>query len=459
MVAAACASAATSIGYWPNWVNWYTGHALGAVIFAPLLILSADGKMVTAVRSAGRRGVAEAIALLGLVAIATAVVFAQSRLPLLFLPFLPMMIAVFRLGNFGAVMSSTVIAMIGTMFTIKGFGPVHLIVGSDGAHAQFLQFYLATAVLMVLPAAAELTRRKMLLTALQETSALQQLILDRTSDIIMRLEIDGTIAYVSPSIHRVGGYTTAQLIGRKPHDLIFADDVEAVVRSHRRALAAPSETFIVEYRAQREDGGLGWFETHTRATIDEAGRPTGAVSIIREITQRKEDVAELEHRASTDALTGLANRRSFDASLAAMLAAGRSGAALGCIALFDLDRFKWINDRHGHAMGDLVLKQFAAIVGSTVRSSDVVARFGGEEFVVLLGGASSDEARMVCERVRRRFEALGLRNDKGMTIDATVSAGLARIDAGETAEGILKAADDALYRSKAQGRNRLTLAA
>ena len=74
-------------------------------------------------------------------------------------------------------------------------------------------------------------------------------------------------------------------------------------------------------------------------------------------------MAELEHHASTDALTGLANRRSFDASFPAMLAAGRSGAALGCIALFDLDRFKWINDRHGHAMGDLVLKQFAAIVG------------------------------------------------------------------------------------------------
>lgn len=460
LFAGACAAAATQTGYWPNVADWYAGHALGAVIVAPLLLLSLGPETSGLVRDAGRRGIAEAVALLALVAGTAVFVFAQTRLPLLFLPFLPMMIAVFRLGHFGALASTVLVALTGAVLTMNGLGPVNLIVGGTGSHAQFLQFYLATAVLVVLPAAAELNRRKALFTALQDTSALQQLVLDRTSDIIMRLELDGTIAYVSPSIKRVGGYTPEQLIGRQPQTLIAGEDVEAVVRTHRQALASPSETFIVEYRARREDGGMGWFETHTRATVDEAGCPTGAVSIIHEITSRKQAVADLERQASTDALTGLANRRAFDARLALMLAAAADAPeASGCMAIFDLDRFKTINDRHGHATGDMVLKQFAELLRTAVRGNDMVARFGGEEFIALLGGASSEEASAVCERVRRRFETLDIRDGQGAKINATVSAGLTRINARNTADDLLNAADAALYRSKMAGRNRLTLAA
>ena len=456
---AACAAFITHTGYWGNWLNWYTGHALGTLIFAPLLILSFSGETVEFARDAGRRGIGEALALLlGLVA-TTAFVFAQARLPLLFLPFLPMMLTVFRLGRFGAVMSTAILSVVATILTLHGSGPVLLIAGGIGVRAQFFQFYLATAVLMVLPAAAELKRRKTLFATLQETSTLQQLILDRTSDIIMRLELDGTVSYVSPSVHRVGGYTPEELIGRKPHDLIFADDMMAVIEAHQQALASPSETVIVEYRAQREDGGLGWFETHTRATVDEADRPTGAVSIIREVTQRKQFEAVLEERASTDPLTGLLNRRAFDAAVAHKLSDIQPRTDPGCVAVFDLDRFKSVNDRFGHATGDIVIQRFAEVLRATVRSNDVIARFGGEEFVAFLDGANPAQASIVCERVRTRFECLAIRDGEGRTVSATVSAGLASVRPGVSLAIALKAADDALYRSKAAGRNQLTLAA
>ncbi|WP_140872589.1 GGDEF domain-containing protein [Sphingomonas oligophenolica] len=455
---AACAVAATGTGFWSNWVNWFTGHGLGTITFAPLLILAFRGEPISMAREAGRRGVGEAMVLLVILTGVTGFVFVQTKLPLLFLPFLPMMIAVFRLGRMGAVVSTAIVATIGTALTIKDLGPISLIVGGDGARAQFLQFYLATAVLIVLPAAAELKRRRQMLVSLQATSALQQLILDRTSDIIMRLEVDGTIIYVSPSISRVGGYAPEQLVGRKPHDLVMADDVDAVVTAHRRALACPSETFIVQYRAMREGGELGWFETHTRATVDEEDRPTGVVSIIHEISERVAAQQELQQMATTDALTGLKNRRAFDLALGDVVEQVGANERPGCVTIFDLDHFKTVNDRFGHAIGDLVITEFADVLRSTVRGNDIVARFGGEEFVVLLD-ATLDQATVVCERVRARFEQRMIQDVTGQRVFATVSAGLAPIVAGHSAAAVLKAADEALYRSKHGGRNRLTLAA
>lgn len=451
-------NAITHTGFWPNWLTWFSAHGLGVMIFAPLLILMRGGEAVDMTRGVPRRQIGEAVGLLTALAITTAFVFSQTRFPLLFLPFLPMMIAVFRLGRFGAVGSSAIVALIGTAFTIKGYGPVSL-VATIGLRAQFLQFYLATAVLMVLPAAAELKRRKNMFVALQQTSALQQLILDRTSDIVMRLEIDGTIAYVSPSIQMVGGFAPAQLIGRNSHDLIHRDDVAAVIQAHQRALASPRETFMVEYRAELEDGRLGWFETHTRATVDESDRPTGAVSVIREIGRRKAMEASLEHSALTDSLTGLSNRRAFDSAMKRAFGAESHGGPIGCIALFDLDNFKGINDSFGHANGDIVLQKFAEVAREAVRTNDLVARFGGEEFVVFLDGASTDQARTVCERIRTRFETLVIQTVEGRRIAATVSAGLADMHTGASIEHTLKQADTALYRSKSEGRNRLTLAA
>lgn len=458
VLGATCARAATGMAFWPNWGNWFTGHGLGTITFAPLLILAFRGEPMTMAREAGRRGVGEAMVLLAILAGVTGVVFVQTKLPLLFLPFLPMMIAVFRFGRMGAVLSTAIVATIGTALTIKDMGPISLVVGGDGARAQFLQFYLATAVLMVLPAAAELKRRRQMLVSLQETSALQQLILDRTSDIIMRLEVDGTIIYVSPSISRVGGYAPEQLVGRKPHDLVMAEDVAAVVTAHRRALACPSETFIVQYRAMREGGELGWFETHTRATVDEDDRPTGVVSIIHEISERVAAEQELQQMATTDALTGLKNRRAFDLALSDVVGQVGENERPGCVTIFDLDHFKTVNDRFGHAIGDLVITEFADVLRSTVRGNDIVARFGGEEFVVLLD-ATLDQATVVCERVRKRFEQRVIQDATGQRVFATVSAGLAAIVAGQSAAAVLKAADEALYRSKHGGRNRLTLAA
>jgi diguanylate cyclase (GGDEF)-like protein len=156
--------------------------------------------------------------------------------------------------------------------------------------------------------------------------------------------------------------------------------------------------------------------------------------------------------AFTDDLTGALNRRGFFAAAERVLAQHMRKRAPLSVLIFDLDHFKSINDRFGHAIGDAALKVFATTAMRTLRSADVFARFGGEEFVVvLLGGLA--EARAAAERVRRTFETAA-RTVEGCSLAATVSVGAASAAADADIRVLLAAADGALYRAKAKGRNR-----
>ena len=453
---AAVAAVIADVPYWSNWFAWYTGHALGTVAVAPLVMLMLRGEMAGRVRQATPAQRGEALLLLAVLAVVTATVFAQTRLPLLFLPFLPMMVAVFRLGRLGAAASLILIGLIGSVLTVNGLGPVSLIHGGNGLRAQLFQLYLATAVLMVLPAAGELKRRKRTLEELEEQSVLYRLILDRTGDVIMTLAIDGRIRFVSPSSTRVLGLEPDALVGTMPHAIIHPDDIERVVGVHRDVLTEPERTFTVEYRVVVHGRELGWFETHARAMLDEESRPGGAVVIVRDVTHRKSAEVRLSTAALTDPLTGIANRRAFDEALAARLGAVAVGRP-AVLAMFDLNYFKAVNDTHGHAAGDQVLRAFAAVLRGGVREGDLVARLGGEEFAAIIAG-DLDAARLVCERVRARVAALEVLTGTGDIVRVTVSAGIAPLPPRGSSEAVLAAADAALYRAKAAGRNRLSIA-
>jgi len=157
--------------------------------------------------------------------------------------------------------------------------------------------------------------------------------------------------------------------------------------------------------------------------------------------------------ASTDELTGILNRRGFFAGAQQLLARQAKTHEPVSVLMFDLDHFKSVNDRFGHAVGDETLSLFAATAARSLRASDVVARFGGEEFVAILPGALA-EARTVAERVRAAFEAAA-GSIAGCPVAATVSVGAASAGAGADVATLLTAADRALYEAKANGRNRV----
>lgn len=160
--------------------------------------------------------------------------------------------------------------------------------------------------------------------------------------------------------------------------------------------------------------------------------------------------------AATDPLTGVLNRRGFLQGAAIVLERSRGGMGPVSVLAFDLDYFKSINDRWGHAVGDTVLQLFATVARKTTRADDVIGRFGGEEFVAILPGALTD-AVVVAERVRAAFAAVGAEVE-GQPIAATVSVGVACGSPLASVEALIASADAALYRAKMNGRNRVETA-
>jgi len=161
--------------------------------------------------------------------------------------------------------------------------------------------------------------------------------------------------------------------------------------------------------------------------------------------------------ANTDMLTGLPNRRHTLAFLERALAGAREHGAPLAVAIFDIDHFKRINDTHGHATGDQVIRRVALRARAALRDEDMVGRIGGEEFVCILQRSSAQSAEIVAERVRKAVEAGTAAEDD--LPDATISVGLAVYDGEADVEELLHRADKALYVAKREGRNRLRSAA
>ena len=166
----------------------------------------------------------------------------------------------------------------------------------------------------------------------------------------------------------------------------------------------------------------------------------------------------MARQAATDGLTGLANRRQLDVALAAEI--GRVHRYGGClsVAFADLDGFKRLNDDFGHAAGDVVLRDFADLVRSTLRQSDVGGRWGGEEFMLLLPETDLDGAVNLVERVRRTLEARTILAADGTPLRVTASFGVATLQAGDAGVDLVAAADAALYEAKRRGKNRVVSA-
>ncbi|MGY2734333.1 diguanylate cyclase (GGDEF)-like protein/PAS domain S-box-containing protein [Sphingomonas sp. UYP23] len=455
---AATIALATPTGFASNWLSWYLGHALGNLTLAPVALLALNGEMFAGIARMRWARKLEGVGLILATIVVTRLVFGQTTFPLLFVPLLPLMIAAFRFGRIGGAIAIVILATIGAAFTIGGNGPVRMISGGMHERVLFLQFYLATAVVMTLLIAAELNQRKRLMVALRASEARYRLIADGSTDVILTQTVAGAIDYASASILPLAGYEPAALIGVKAGTLVRPDDLPVVTKTHRDALSNPGATFMVEYCGLKADGSMLWCESHTRAVTDEDGSVVGTVSVIRDISRHKQLRDELSQAAQTDPLTGMVNRRAFDVALDQRLADVAAGRGVGVCAVLDLDFFKRVNDLHGHAAGDTVLCAFADVARRSLRADDIIARLGGEEFGLIIWNADLFEAQSICERLRREIADLSVTTGFGDEVRFTFSGGLAPIRAGRSRQHVLRHADEALYRAKHAGRNRLELA-
>ncbi len=178
-----------------------------------------------------------------------------------------------------------------------------------------------------------------------------------------------------------------------------------------------------------------------------------------ELDELRHQLEEARYEASTDALTGLANRKAFDSAILEQIEVARETGNDVCLIMADIDHFKHFNDNHGHLIGDKLLRFVSNILKDSLKGQDLVARFGGEEFAVLLPNTPLRGALAVAESLRARVQSQRLRRtDTQQPIGGvTLSLGIATFKAGDTPETLIGRADGALYQSKHLGRNRVTL--
>jgi len=271
---------------------------------------------------------------------------------------------------------------------------------------------------------------------------------------VVMLNLDLRITQPNRSIERLLGHGTT-IGGRACSELLHAESSAPVDLAAQAALAARQgwASFEAEYRCA--DGATIWGDTMLSTIVDEAGDPSAFVIVARDVSERRRREEALIDEALTDPLTGLLNRRGLAARVAPWLEDARADKALMISALaLDIDFFKRVNDRYGHDGGDAVLRHLGQLLTKQFRRGDIVARLGGEEFVVLLRDAPIAIAMASAERMRHLLEhtPLGWQDE---TIAVTTSIGVASGAGVTEVEQLLHGADLALYRAKAEGRNRV----
>lgn len=452
MPGAMVASFASGTPFLANLKNWLIGHSLGMLTFAPVCLHLLRGSISTWVRITLRRSNYVDFGLLILALTATVATFVQTAYPLLFLPVLVLVAFVYRAGYPGAALGTASLGLIGGFLTTRGLGPLALMHGAPAEATRFFQIYLAATQLTLLPVAASLSSRAETSLRLRQSEARYRILADNINDIVMSVDFAGRFTYVSPSMRNYVSAPPESLIGTPAIDLIHPDFHDIARACHQRMLCSRGFPVVFEYVGMTEDGLERWFETSGRAALDRHGMPVSVVATIRETTARKQLEREMSEAAKTDTLTRLPNRRAFFEFADAALCSG----AAGCVALIDLDHFKLVNDRYGHAAGDRVLQEVAAIAQGALRTGDIFARFGGEEFALLLPGASLEQARGICNRLIELI-ARNRVNWNNSIFSVTASAGVAALH--EHIDDALNNADTALYEAKRFGRAQVALAA
>ena len=263
--------------------------------------------------------------------------------------------------------------------------------------------------------------------------------------------------YFSPRWKQMLGYTDPELGDARGEWLgrVHPDDRAALTQALDAHLTGASHHFEHEHRMQHRDGSYRWMLARGMAVRDATGNAVRVVGSQTDVTDRKKAEQRLQHDALHDALTGLPNRVLFlDRLDQAIRRAQRSTPGAAAAVLFlDLDRFKLVNDSLGHQVGDELLKAVARRLESAVRPPDTVARLGGDEFTVLLDGVTDvHEAALVAERVHATLKTPFEIDDRDLHIDASIGIALAESDAAP--ETVLRDADVAMYRAKADGKGR-----
>ena len=291
-------------------------------------------------------------------------------------------------------------------------------------------------------------------------------LVENCADILCSVGLDRQIRYISASCFEILGWNQEEMIGKDLRQFILPEDLSAL--EDLEVGKPPEGTAYTHARLRllRKDCTSVWISTNARCVLDSASdEPRQYVLSMRDITGRTALEEKLSALAMTDTLTGLWNRRAFDQALWRECKRTSRKKSQISLLLLDLDHFKPLNDQYGHPLGDQCLAAVAATITDTVRATDIVCRWGGDEIAAILPATDQAGALSVAEKLRSAIEVLCIRSDKdaGGSVSVTASIGVATAptELGRTTTGprdLFQAADNALYQAKRLGHNRVVAA-
>jgi diguanylate cyclase (GGDEF)-like protein/PAS domain S-box-containing protein len=288
---------------------------------------------------------------------------------------------------------------------------------------------------------------------LEEREELLQSITTAAQDAVIMIDSNGNVTHWNPAAEKMFGYSLGEIFGRNLHSLVvpsrYLDAHHAAFPKFIQTGAGALIGAVTEVDAQKRDGSE--FPIEISIAAIRVKNNWHAVAIVRDITIRKLADDRLKEMASTDPLTGAFNRRRFNEVMQTEIARAKRYGTPITLIIFDIDHFKRINDTYGHSAGDQVLRKLASLVSGNIRDTDIFARWGGEEFVILATNCDTHSLVGLAEKIRKLIEACMFDEvDK-----VTCSFGVTGYLAGDDQESIVKRADSNLYRAKETGRNRV----
>jgi diguanylate cyclase (GGDEF)-like protein/PAS domain S-box-containing protein len=437
--------------------HWFPSNSLGMAIVPPMFIALYENP------PSGWIDKGEFAPLFAIFTAVILAIFLKGTGPLLFILYPLLQIICIRLGLGAATVGVFLLAIIGGSLTIMGHGPLALTPHNSVGNIFLLQFFLAMALFMSYATSIVLAQRDRIASALQKNSALYRLVTEHSRDIIVLADLNGRLVYVSPAVKDVLGYEPEELLSEKLESVTHPDDQEEYLKVLSNLRKGQDGQYFT-YRDRKKSGAYIWVEGNIRLYRDsETGEPIGFLNIVRDISRRKKDEEELKRAyravevlAGVDGLTGIANRRRFDEVLEQEWRRGIRDRNPLSLLLLDVDCFKSYNDHYGHVRGDSCLKQIAeAALDVVSRTTDVIARFGGEEFALILPNTSHAGAKEVAEHVRAMVERRALVHIGNPHKVVTVSIGCATLTPQFRMSSLqlIELADQALYTAKHKGRN------